>query len=116
MRSHYNVSRSASSYRYISIRSPTLKQKLAEADTIANAMGMTLSTAINVFVRQMVFEKAIPFRIHLDNEREIALKKGKQVLKEIQEQSILNGTSYMTMDEIDAEIMTYRQETEKVKC
>ena len=36
-----------------------------EADSIANALGMTLSTAINIFVRQMVSERAIPFRIQL---------------------------------------------------
>jgi|GEM_PF-283187 len=40
-----------------------------QADTVANAMGMTLSTAINIFVRQMVNERAIPFKIQLDNER-----------------------------------------------
>ena len=40
-----------------------------DADYIANAMGMTLSTAINIFVRQMVYEKAIPFKVHVvDNE------------------------------------------------
>ena len=36
-----------------------------EADIIANAMGMTLSTAINIFVRQMVNERAIPFKVKL---------------------------------------------------
>ena len=38
-----------------------------QADSVANAMGMTLSTAINIFVRQMVNERAIPFRIQLDD-------------------------------------------------
>ena len=39
----------------------------SEADAIANAMGMTLSTAINVFVRQMIKERAIPFKVQADN-------------------------------------------------
>ena len=39
-----------------------------EADEILNKMGMNLSTAVNVFVRQVVRERAIPFNIHLDEE------------------------------------------------
>jgi DNA-damage-inducible protein J len=35
----------------------------AEADRLFNEMGMNLTTAINVFVRQSVLERAIPFRI-----------------------------------------------------
>jgi len=36
--------------------------KLA-ADKLFNEMGMTLTTAVNVFVRQAVLERAIPFKI-----------------------------------------------------
>ena len=36
--------------------------KLA-ADKLFNEMGMNLTTAVNVFVRQAVLERAIPFRI-----------------------------------------------------
>ena len=39
-----------------------------EADEILNEMGMSLSTAVNVFIRQVVQERAIPFKIHLDEE------------------------------------------------
>jgi len=38
-----------------------------DADSIANAMGMTLSTAINIFVRKMVAEKAIPFKVQISS-------------------------------------------------
>ncbi len=34
-----------------------------EADRLFNEMGMNLTTAVNVFVRQAVLERAIPFRI-----------------------------------------------------
>jgi hypothetical protein len=34
----------------------------------------------------------------------------KQVLREIREQSVINGTDNITMDEIDAEIAAYRRE------
>jgi DNA-damage-inducible protein J len=35
----------------------------AQADRLFSDMGMNLTTAVNVFVRQEVLEKAIPFRI-----------------------------------------------------
>jgi len=39
-----------------------------EADDILSKMGMNLSTAVNVFVRQVVQERAIPFKIHLSDD------------------------------------------------
>ncbi len=35
-----------------------------KADKLFNEMGMNLTTAVNVFVRQAVLERAIPFKIH----------------------------------------------------
>ena len=49
-----------------------------EADTIANAMGMTLSTAINIFVRQMVNLRAIPFRIQVAEMETVELERIRQ--------------------------------------
>ena len=40
----------------------------AKADKLFNDMGMNLTTAVNVFVRQVILERAIPFRIHRDVE------------------------------------------------
>ena len=39
-----------------------------QADRLFNDMGMNLTTAVNVFVRQAVLERAIPFRIYRDIE------------------------------------------------
>jgi len=39
----------------------------AEADALFNAMGMNLTTAVNIFVRQAVMEQAIPFQIYLND-------------------------------------------------
>ena len=36
----------------------------AQADKLFNDMGMNLTTAVNVFVRQAVLERAIPFKIY----------------------------------------------------
>ena len=38
----------------------------AEADELFNALGMNLSTAYNIFVRQSLREGGIPFEIKLD--------------------------------------------------
>ena len=38
----------------------------AEADELFNALGMNLSTAFNIFVRQSLREGGIPFEIKLD--------------------------------------------------
>lgn len=38
----------------------------AEADRLFNEMGMNLTTAVNVFVRQAVLQRAIPFQIYRD--------------------------------------------------
>ena len=81
-----------------------------QADILFSQMGMSLTTAVNVFVRQAVQEQAIPFRIYINNYEKNVIVHAKQALKDIQAQSIINGTSDMTMDEIDAEIAAYRQE------
>ena len=39
-----------------------------KADKLFNEMGMNLTTAVNVFVRQAVLERAIPFRIRREVE------------------------------------------------
>ena len=76
-----------------------------EADSVANAMGMTLSTAINIFVRQMVSERAIPFKIHIA-ENEAA--KFHELIDGIRAENEKKG--FLSDDEINAEIIGYRKE------
>jgi len=80
-----------------------------EADFIANSMGMTLSTAINVFVRQMVLERAIPFRIHLTNDA----KEFHQLIDSIRNENEKKG--FLSDDEINAEIQAYRNEKQQAQ-
>jgi DNA-damage-inducible protein J len=74
-------------------------------------IGLDTSTAIRMFFKQCLIEKALPFlpRTKMDNDRIIALE-AKEALKEARAQAALNGTINMTMDEIDAEIQAYRNE------
>jgi len=82
-----------------------------EADTIANAMGMTLSTAINIFVRQMVSERAIPFKICIA-ENEAA--RFSQLVDSIRAENEKRG--FLSDDEIDAEIKAYRNEKQGARA
>jgi len=80
-----------------------------QADNLFKELGFNLTTAINAFVKQALREKAIPFYIKTDNTSQ-ERKELKEVYKAIQEQSVINGTDKMTMEEIDAEIKAYRRE------
>ena len=56
-----------------------------EADRLFNEMGMNLTTAINVFVRQAVLERAIPFKIQRGVENAGAIVSVKQRRAAMQE-------------------------------
>ena len=83
-----------------------------EADQIFNALGMNLTTAITVFVRQSVRQKKIPFEITLsaNESRGISMQDAMAASERIWQNSIQNGTDKMTAKEIDAEITAARAE------
>ena len=87
----------------------------SEADFILSKMGMNLSTAVNVFIRQVVQEKAIPFKVQISDNtlktQENARERMREAFKTAQAESIKNGTDKMTMEEIDAEIASCRKES-----
>jgi len=87
-----------------------------EADKVFNALGMNLTTAITVFVRQAVRQKKIPFEITLypDNDNKSSIMREALAASErIWEYSVRNGTDKMTMDDIDAEIAASRAARKK---
>lgn len=83
-----------------------------EADQVFNALGMNLTTAITVFVRQAVRQKKIPFEITLhadgDAKRDI-MDNAMAATERIWRSSKQNGTDKLTMDEIDIEISKARK-------
>jgi DNA-damage-inducible protein J len=84
-----------------------------EADQIFNALGMNLTTAITVFVRQAVRQKRIPFEIALYPENEskhLTMRDAMEASERIWQNSLRNGTDKMTSEEIDAEIKAARAE------
>ncbi|MCL2603029.1 MAG: type II toxin-antitoxin system RelB/DinJ family antitoxin [Defluviitaleaceae bacterium] len=76
-----------------------------DADFVANSMGMTLSTAINIFVRQMVSERAIPFKIHMADNEAVKFHK---LLDDMRANAAERG--FLNDDEINAEIKAARLE------
>jgi len=84
-----------------------------QAEGVLSEMGMNMTTAFNIFLRQTVRQGKIPFEISLNrppaNDMD-ARKELWEAFRAIQEDSVRNGTDSMTMEEIDAEIAGYRRE------
>ena len=81
------------------------KQK---AEQVFKALGMTFSTGINIYLKTVGRQQRIPFVLAInDATTSISLM---DTIAALQEESIKNGTSEMTMDEIDAEISASRRE------
>ncbi|GHU90233.1 hypothetical protein FACS189476_10110 [Spirochaetia bacterium] len=82
-----------------------------EADQMFTALGMNLTTAITVFVRQAVRQKKIPFEIALDTDNEArGMLEAMAASERIWQHSLQNGTDKITPEEINAEIMAARME------
>jgi DNA-damage-inducible protein J len=68
-----------------------------KADRLFNEMGMNLTTAINVFVRQAVLERAIPFKIQrgAENTETVAsIEQRRAAMQEIRDMlSTVDGSS-----------------------
>ncbi|MCL2054394.1 MAG: type II toxin-antitoxin system RelB/DinJ family antitoxin [Oscillospiraceae bacterium] len=82
-----------------------------EADRMFSALGMNLTTAITVFVKQAVMQRRIPFEITLPNDgKEASRQAAIEATERIWQNSIKNGTDNMTLDEINSEISAARRE------
>jgi len=68
-------------------------------------MGMNISTAVNMFLKQCLMEDALPFQPKV--KRKVSLK---EALGEAQIQAKLSGVSDMTLDEINEIITEVRKE------
>jgi DNA-damage-inducible protein J len=81
-----------------------------QADQVFNAMGMSLTTAITVFVRQAVRQKRIPFEISIsDNEnRASVMREAMAASERIWQNAAENNTDTLSLEAIDAEIAASR--------
>lgn len=78
----------------------------AEADRLFNEMGMNLTTAVNVFVRQAVLQRAIPFKIYRDTpgtRTTVSIEQRQAAMQEIRDLlADIDGNS-IDLDQIKAE-------------
>ena len=79
-----------------------------EADQVFNSLGMNLTTAITVFVKQAVRQKKIPFEIALNDG--VSLQDAMAASERIWQNSVQNGTDKMSEEQINAEIAAARAE------
>lgn len=86
----------------------------AQAGEVFEQLGIDIPTAIRMFMRRAVLENGIPFSLTLP-EREYKSNIGIRAMHSIGEEAKKNGTSEMTLDEINAEIAAARAEMEERK-
>ena len=83
-----------------------------DAETLFAKLGLTLSAATNVFYRQVARTQSIPFYLsaaETDYQMQARREFG-EAIRAAQEQSVINGTSEMTLDEINDIISECRRE------
>jgi DNA-damage-inducible protein J len=79
----------------------------ADATAIYEKLGIDLSTAMRMFLKRSVAVNGIPFSMVLPKEQE---NRALQLMEEMSLSAANNGISDMSLDEINAEIESYRKE------
>ena len=64
------------------------------AELILNELGLNMTTAINMFLRQTIRSKGIPFELKLNDETIAAIEEGRRMAKDP------NVKGYVTMEEL----------------
>ena len=82
-------------------------QQKAKFDSLCEQFGMSANTAINIFVRQVIRLRRIPFIISAAESDEDIRAKAIQTIKEIREDT--QNRPELTLDEINAEINAVRE-------
>jgi len=87
-----------------------------EAEQLFSKLGLTLSSATNVFFRQAVRTQGIPFPLSTltppNQTKESVLARGLSAMYDAHEQAAINGTADLTLDDINEIIKECRQENE----
>lgn len=77
-----------------------------QATAVYDALGIDLSTAVRIFLKRSVMVNGVPFNMTLPKSE----VKAERALQELSNAAINNGTSEMTLEEINTEIETVRGE------
>ncbi len=85
-----------------------------KADRLFNDMGMNLTTAVNVFIKQAVMERAMPFKTYQDLENTVTTVSVEQRRAAMQEiRDLLAGVDG---NSVDLEQMKAERTTNKFEC
>ena len=80
----------------------------SQFDLLCKQLGLSVSTAFNLFIKKSLREQAIPFRIDL-NSSSMVMENAKRAIDEMRSASAQNGLSYMSLEEINEEIKLTRE-------
>jgi len=79
----------------------------AQATAIYDALGIDLSTAVRMFLKRSVLVNGVPFNMTLPKQ-EFKAERAARALQELSDAAAMNGTSEMTLEEINSEISGVR--------
>lgn len=86
-----------------------------EFDAFCDNVGINITTAFNMFIRATLRARTLPFPVTDAGSNSAVIERGLLALKEVQSLAKANGTSEMTLDEINeiiAEVRTERKNAE----
>ncbi|MCL2018216.1 MAG: type II toxin-antitoxin system RelB/DinJ family antitoxin [Oscillospiraceae bacterium] len=87
------------------------KETKRNFENFCDNVGINLTTAFNMFVKATLRTRELPFAVtDIDTRKKEARKLFLKNVEDMQQQSIINGTSDMTMDEIDDIIAEVRKD------
>ncbi len=88
-----------------------------EFDLFCENVGMSLTTALNMYMKAVLRTRELPFTVTDIATPQIQARQSlKRVLRQMREDSVKNGTNEITMEQIDAEIEEYRREKRGGRC
>ena len=79
-----------------------------QATAVYDALGIDLSTAVRMFLKRSVMVNGVPFNMTLPK-KDYKVERAVRALQELSNAAVENGTSEMTLEEINAEIDAVRK-------
>lgn len=80
----------------------------AEFDKLCDEFGISVNTAFNIYVKTVVRQRRIPFQIEADSVDEV-MERGRRAFYEMRRIAAENGTTGMSLEEINEEIRLARE-------
>ena len=89
------------------------EQVKKEFDCFCDNVGINITTAFTMFIKATLRTRALPFAVTDMQTRSNARQELRAVFREMQDQSVVNGTDNMTLDEINSIIAESRRERQE---